>query len=179
MTASGDVTQPIQWSSEVWDDELGLVYYNWRYYVFNHGRFHKRDDIETGDYNKYKLCLNSPIVSYDSLGRLRFSFSYTNNFKINFEEPHFSYNDAAVYVLPSYLYSRYVLSISSIFSYDAHIIYNNDSNLKDELHYAISEAIDKIRNNQLELARDIYVSHDGVMETKNNTIKSIKRQLGD
>jgi len=29
VTASGDVTQPIQWSSEAWDEELGLIYYNW------------------------------------------------------------------------------------------------------------------------------------------------------
>ena len=31
VTDSCGVTQPIQWSSEVWDDEPGLVYYNWRY----------------------------------------------------------------------------------------------------------------------------------------------------
>ena len=29
VTAAGDVTQPIQWSSEFNDTELGLVYYNW------------------------------------------------------------------------------------------------------------------------------------------------------
>ena len=27
VTASGSIAQPIQWSSEVWDCELGLVYY--------------------------------------------------------------------------------------------------------------------------------------------------------
>ncbi|MBQ4635587.1 MAG: hypothetical protein IJB64_04050 [Akkermansia sp.] len=32
VTASDSVTQPIQWSSEFYDEELGLVYYNWRYY---------------------------------------------------------------------------------------------------------------------------------------------------
>ncbi|MBR1998252.1 MAG: hypothetical protein IJ993_07525, partial [Akkermansia sp.] len=32
VTATGNVTQPIQWSSEFYNEELGLVYYNWRYY---------------------------------------------------------------------------------------------------------------------------------------------------
>ena len=32
VTASGNVTPPIQWSSEFYNEELGLVYYNWRYY---------------------------------------------------------------------------------------------------------------------------------------------------
>ena len=31
VTAEGDVTQPIQWSSEYNDEELGLVYYNYRH----------------------------------------------------------------------------------------------------------------------------------------------------
>ncbi len=30
VTTSGDVTQPIQWSSEYYDNELALVYYNYR-----------------------------------------------------------------------------------------------------------------------------------------------------
>ncbi len=32
VTASGSITQPIQWSSEYNEDELGLVYYNYRHY---------------------------------------------------------------------------------------------------------------------------------------------------
>ena len=32
VTAEGDVTQPLQWSSEVYDPELALIYYNYRYY---------------------------------------------------------------------------------------------------------------------------------------------------
>ena len=32
VTAIGDVVQPIQWSSEFNDNDLGLVYYNYRYY---------------------------------------------------------------------------------------------------------------------------------------------------
>ena len=38
-------SQPIQWSSEVWDSELGLVYYNWRYYNVLEGRWISYDII--------------------------------------------------------------------------------------------------------------------------------------
>ncbi len=42
VTAEGDVTQPIQWSSEYNDTELGLIYYNYRHYNPVDGR----EDIE-------------------------------------------------------------------------------------------------------------------------------------
>jgi RHS repeat-associated protein len=45
VTASGNVDQPIQWSSEMYDSELGLVYYNWRYYSSLMGRWFSRDPI--------------------------------------------------------------------------------------------------------------------------------------
>ena len=32
VAADGDVNQSIQWSSEMYDTELGWVYYNYRYY---------------------------------------------------------------------------------------------------------------------------------------------------
>ncbi len=32
VTVSGNVEQPIKWSSEYSDEETGLTYYNWRYY---------------------------------------------------------------------------------------------------------------------------------------------------
>ena len=39
VTASGDVTQPIQWSSEYNDAELALIYYNYRHYNPVDGRW--------------------------------------------------------------------------------------------------------------------------------------------
>lgn len=68
VTATGAVTQPIQWSSEVWDIETSLNYYNWRYYnpVLT---WINRDFIK----NKYSCNLyihshNSPVMIYDILG---------------------------------------------------------------------------------------------------------------
>ncbi|MBR4108419.1 MAG: hypothetical protein IKK45_07030 [Akkermansia sp.] len=39
VTANGDVEQPIQWSSEVYDAKLGMVYYNYRHYNPSDGRW--------------------------------------------------------------------------------------------------------------------------------------------
>ncbi|MBQ8376945.1 MAG: RHS repeat-associated core domain-containing protein, partial [Akkermansia sp.] len=45
VTSTGDVDQPIQWSSEYNDTELGLVYYNYRHYNPVDGRWTGRDPI--------------------------------------------------------------------------------------------------------------------------------------
>ena len=45
VSESGDVTQPIQWSSEYHDTELALVYYNYRHYNPVEGRWIGRDII--------------------------------------------------------------------------------------------------------------------------------------
>ena len=45
VSAEGDVTQPIQWSSEFNDTELGLVYYNYRYFAPSAGNWLTRDIV--------------------------------------------------------------------------------------------------------------------------------------
>ena len=42
---AGSTTQPIQWSSEFYDSELALVYYNYRHYNPVDGRWIVRDAI--------------------------------------------------------------------------------------------------------------------------------------
>ena len=65
VTSTGDVEQPIQWSSEFNDTELGLVYYNYRHYNPMDGRWMGRDLLES--LNLYKYVGNN-IVELDSLG---------------------------------------------------------------------------------------------------------------
>ncbi len=69
VTATGDVTQPIQWSSEYYDSELALVYYNYRHYNPTDGRWINRDPIaEQGSRNLYRFVNNRcNIVDYYGL----------------------------------------------------------------------------------------------------------------
>ncbi|MBR5895011.1 MAG: RHS repeat protein [Akkermansia sp.] len=62
--AIGSVTQPIQWSSEVMDSELKMVYYNWRYYNMLNGRWNNKDLI----LSKNLYLLDNPSKYYDILG---------------------------------------------------------------------------------------------------------------
>ena len=71
VTASGDVTQPFQWSSEHYDSELDLVYYNYRHYSPSLGRFLSRDPIaEQGGLNLYAFVKNNPILLTDEKGNI-------------------------------------------------------------------------------------------------------------
>ncbi len=65
VTATGNVTQPIQWSSEYHDTELGLVYYNYRHYNPVEGRWLGRDRVLSR--NLYIFC-NNGLYEYDYLG---------------------------------------------------------------------------------------------------------------
>ncbi len=76
VTANGDVTHPIQWSSEFNDEELGLVYYNYRHYNSKNGRWISRDFIQS--YNLFNFVLKTPLLSIDCLG-LQGIFDIDNN----------------------------------------------------------------------------------------------------
>lgn len=63
------VTQPIQWSSEIYDTELGLVYYNYRYYNPTDGRWIRRDPLgEITGLNIYDFIHNKPSIHTDYTG---------------------------------------------------------------------------------------------------------------
>ena len=69
VTASGNVTQPFQWSSEHYDSETALVYYNFRHYSPDLGRWLSRDPIEErGGLNLSAFVGNSLAHETDGLG---------------------------------------------------------------------------------------------------------------
>ncbi|HIX18974.1 MAG TPA: hypothetical protein H9862_00045, partial [Candidatus Akkermansia intestinigallinarum] len=69
VTASGNVTQPIQWSSEYNDSELGLVYYNYRHYNPADGRWTGRDLVEMRSMsNLFSYVQNRSVISVDYIG---------------------------------------------------------------------------------------------------------------
>lgn len=68
-TQTGSITNPLQWSSEVFDGELGLVYYNHRHYNPLDGRWIKRYKIrENIITNNYVFINNKPKSDIDILG---------------------------------------------------------------------------------------------------------------
>ena len=67
------LVNPFRFSSEFHDDELGLIYYNYRYYNPQLGRWTKRDPIgEDGGINLYTVLENNLYNHWDSLGLGRF-----------------------------------------------------------------------------------------------------------
>ena len=70
VSESGDVSQPFQWSSEHYDSELALVYYNFRHYSPDLGRWLSRDPIEEqGGRNLYAYANGNPLCESDWLGQ--------------------------------------------------------------------------------------------------------------
>ena len=69
VSSSGYADQPLQWSSEYNDTELGLVYYNYRHYNPAVGRWMGRDYArESFGINLFVYTRNGPVVLYDYLG---------------------------------------------------------------------------------------------------------------
>ncbi|UDQ99533.1 RHS repeat-associated core domain-containing protein [Lentisphaerota bacterium WC36G] len=64
------VNNPFKFSSEYFDNETNLVYYNYRYYNPVNGKWLSRDPIaEDGGFNIYEIVQNNPINYHDNLGQ--------------------------------------------------------------------------------------------------------------
>ena len=71
VTSEGNMAQEnkFRFSSEYMDDELGLIYYNYRHLNPRDGRWISRDPIaEEGGWNLYSYIYNSPTISNDIIG---------------------------------------------------------------------------------------------------------------
>ena len=69
--ATGDyaATNPFRFSCEYFDEQTGLVYYNYRYYNPKLGRWISRDPIEEqGGFNLYGMIGNNPLYGWDDKG---------------------------------------------------------------------------------------------------------------
>ena len=78
VTKTGNLVQPLQWSSEMNDEELELVYYNYRYYNPADGRWINRDPIaEEGGWNLYAFIGNNSIKKKDIVGLISDSVTDT------------------------------------------------------------------------------------------------------
>ena len=72
VTHNGSSENPFQFSSEFFDNDTELVYYNYRYYMPIIGRWINRDPIEeNGGANAYVIVDNSVIYYTDLDGYLK------------------------------------------------------------------------------------------------------------
>ena len=118
VTVSGNVTQPIQWSSECYDSELGLVYYNYRHYNQVDGRWQGRDKYLI--LNIYHFCINSPFLYTDIKG----NSSLMTSFRLS---PIYNKN-------PQYAFFNYV-TISAL--------HNSNGAFSWNIKWIVSESGDK------------------------------------
>jgi RHS repeat-associated protein len=74
MAAAASVAQPYQFSTKRIDEQTGLGYYGYRYYLPSSGRWLSRDPIgfSDGDINLYGFVQNNPVNMIDPDGRLAF-----------------------------------------------------------------------------------------------------------
>ena len=81
------IAQPFKFSSEYHDEQTGLVYYNYRYYNPENGKWLKRDPIaEKGGYNLYAFVNNNPVNYFDNLGLWSLENSKNKNiYKADFD----------------------------------------------------------------------------------------------
>ena len=70
VTESGNTWQPVQWSSEYNDTELGLVYYNYRHYNPVDGRWIGRDSINGNVNDNLYGYVKNNLFHIDILGLL-------------------------------------------------------------------------------------------------------------
>ena len=79
---------PFRFSSEVYDDTLGLVYYNYRHYNPKDGRWQGRDLCKTN--NKYRFLGNNGNTSRDILGlydeKVHYYFIFSVFFQMGYLE---------------------------------------------------------------------------------------------
>ena len=71
LSESGNAasSNPLQFSSEQFDADLGLVYYNFRYYFPAIGKWLTKDPIgEEGGWNLYAFCRNDAVNTWDRWG---------------------------------------------------------------------------------------------------------------
>ena len=71
ITSEGNMAQEnkFRFSCEYMDDELGLIYYNYRHLNPNDGRWISRDPIaEQGGWNLFAFVKNNSIINFDYLG---------------------------------------------------------------------------------------------------------------
>ena len=88
-------TNPFRFSTQYADNETGLLYYGFRYYSPNVGRFICRDRVEeNGGINLYAFCANNGVNNWDILGNQISRFQLSDGTWVEYNDnPYDSYCD--------------------------------------------------------------------------------------
>ena len=132
LSAEGELADvnPFRFSSEYADDETGLIYYNYRYYSPQLGRWTKRDPIEEqGGVNLYAMTKNNLINIIDLLGKLPLGIKLWNRYL----------GRAARGVNPVGFMANFYTrdDVLSFYDTENELLNQGGSNLKDLIHNAL------------------------------------------
>ena len=136
LSESGTIAanNPLQFSSEQFDTDLDLVYYNFRYYFPAIGKWLTKDPIgEEGGWNLYAFCGNDAINRWDSFGLfglddIKNFFRELHKSAFNGPGPGFGYFGGGAYAPDPIRTLKYQFSVWYKKEYDK--IYNNDKTVK-------------------------------------------------
>ena len=133
VTSEGNMAQEnkFRFSCEYMDDELGLIYYNYRHLNPNDGRWISRDPIaEQGGWNLFAFVNNNGIINFDYLGKgylARRPLAHTA----------FTHDGEKYYTIHGHVYKAEGLSIQH-----SHFFFEDETNIgyfPDGLHEDNSE----------------------------------------
>ena len=133
VTSEGNMAQEnkFRFSSEYMDDELGLIYYNYRHLNPRDGRWISRDPIaEQGGWNLFAFVNNNGIINFDYLGKgylARRPLAHTA----------FTHDGEKYYTIHGHVYKAEGLSIQH-----SHFFFEDETNIgyfPDGLHEDNSE----------------------------------------
>ena len=133
LTSEGNMAQEnkFRFSCEYMDDELGLIYYNYRHLNPHDGRWISRDPImEQGGWNLFAFVNNNSIINFDYLGKgylARRPLAHTA----------FTHDGEKYYTIHGHVYKAEGLSIQH-----SHFFFEDETNIgyfPDGLHEDNSE----------------------------------------
>ena len=133
VTSEGNMAQEnkFRFSCEYMDDELGLIYYNYRHLNPHDGRWISRDPImEQGGWNLFAFVNNNSIINFDYLGKgylARRPLAHTA----------FTHDGEKYYTIHGHVYKAEGLSIQH-----SHFFFEDETNIgyfPDGLHEDNSE----------------------------------------
>jgi len=171
VTHNGTSENPFQFSSEFFDNETGLVYYNYRYHMPELGRWINRDPIEEeSGINLYLSADNDLIIFVDYLG---LSPEYSSLQNVSKSTKNFIYRQMADGSIKILLKSREIRKAGDILWNDkiASILLEGRDAVQQS--FAI-KPVTRLNPKQIEKYQQQLIRHNKITIRASNVYNSIK-----